>query len=243
MRTSYILGQLITLACFLVLSSVGFGQQNQPTKTPLGVLQGIVSVSSGSSERLPGASLTLTPANPSQKPRAAVTNDQGEYKFTDLAEGSYSLKVELAGFASHTVNVVVHAVTTLESIALDVADISATVTVTTDGDQLNTSDTTQGASFKQEKLQTVPLASERFQDALPLVPGVVRGPDGLLNIKGARASQSGVTVNSANVTDPVTGSVTLALLTVIPLWLARAPFTLSNPSGPLTTPGTSGNES
>ena len=46
---------------------------------------------------------------------------------------------------------------------------------------------------------------QRFQDALPLVPGVVRGPDGLLNMKGARANQSGLTVNSATVTDPVTG--------------------------------------
>src|SRR5215510_2617280 len=147
MITSYILGQLITPACLLVLLSVVVGQQNQSTQTQLGVLQGTVSVSSGSSERLPGASLTLTPANPGQTPRSAVTNGQGEYKFTGLAEGSYSLRVELAGFASRTFNVVVHAITTLNSIALDVADVSASVTVTTDGDELNTSDITQAANF------------------------------------------------------------------------------------------------
>src|SRR5215470_15262280 len=127
MKTSYILGQLITPACLLVLLSVVAGQQHQLTQTQLCVLEGTVSVSSASSERLPGASLTLTPTNPGQTPRSAVTNDQGEYKFTDLAAGSYSLKVELAGFASRTLNVVVHAVTTLDSITLDVADISATV--------------------------------------------------------------------------------------------------------------------
>src|SRR5215510_10579902 len=224
MRTSYILGQLITL----VLLSVVVGQQNQSTQTQLGVLQGTVSVSSGSSERLPGASLTLTPVTPGQTPRSAVTNDQGEYKFTDLAEGSYSLKVELAGFASHTLNVVIHDVTTLESITLDVADVSATVTVTTDGDQLNTSDTNQGANFKQEKLQTLPLVNERFQDALPLVPGVVRGPDGLLNVKGARASQSGLTVNSANVTDPVTGEFAINL----PIEAIQSVEVLTNPYAP-----------
>src|SRR5215470_15574780 len=128
MRTSYILGQLITPACLLVLLSVVAGQQNRSTQTQLCVLQGTVSVSSGSGERLPGASLTLTPASLGQTPRSAVTNDQGEYKFTDLAEGSYSLKVELAGFASRTLNVVVRAVTTLDSITLEVADVSATVT-------------------------------------------------------------------------------------------------------------------
>ncbi len=225
MKTRYILGQLI---CLLVLLSVVAGQQKQPTQTQLCVLQGTVSVSSTSSERLPGASLTLTPATPGQTPRSAVTNDQGEYKFTELAEGSYSLKVELAGFASHTMNVVVHAVTTLESITLDVADISASVTVTTDGDQLNTTDSTQAASFQQEKLQTLPLVNERFQDALPLVPGVVRGPDGLLNVKGARASQSGLTVNSANVTDPVTGEFAINL----PIEAIQSVEVLTNPYAP-----------
>jgi len=119
MRVKYLLGQLLLLA-------VVFGQQNQEMQTPSGVLQGIITVSSG--ERLPGASLTLTPASPGQTPRSAVTSDQGEYKFTNLAEGSYSLRVEVAGFASRTLNVVVHAITTLDS-TLDVADVSAIVTV------------------------------------------------------------------------------------------------------------------
>ena len=215
-------------ACLLILLSVVFGQQNPATQTHLCVLQGTVSVNSGTSERLPGASLTLTPATPGQTPRSAVTNDQGEYKFTDLAAGSYSLKVELAGFASHTVSVVVHAITTLDSITLDVADVSASVTVTTDSDQLNTSDTTQAANFKQDKLQTLPLVNERFQDALPLVPGVVRGPDGLLNVKGARASQSGLTVNSANVTDPVTGEFAINL----PIEAIQSVEVLTNPYAP-----------
>jgi hypothetical protein len=54
-------------------------------------------------------------------------------------------------------------------------------------------------------LQAAPLASERFQAALPLVPGVVRGPDGQINVNGAMASQSGWRFNSANASDPVTG--------------------------------------
>ena len=54
-------------------------------------------------------------------------------------------------------------------------------------------------------MQTAPIASERFQDALPLIPGVVRGPDGLLNIGGARSNQSALRFNNADGTDPVTG--------------------------------------
>src|SRR5262249_37030080 len=73
-----------------------------------------------------------------------------------------------------------------------------------------------------------PLVNEKFQDALPLVPGVVRGPDGLLNLKGARASQSLLTVNSANVSDPVTGESGINL----PLEAVQSVEVLSNPYSP-----------
>jgi hypothetical protein len=55
------------------------------------------------------------------------------------------------------------------------------------------------------------LIDSRFQDALPLLPGIVRGPDGTLNIKGTRPSQSGILVSSLNVTDPVTGAPAIEL--------------------------------
>src|SRR5207247_6233051 len=60
-------------------------------------------------------------------------------------------------------------------------------------------------------MRSAPLASERFQDALPLIPGVVRGPDGLLNINATRSNQSALRFNSADGTDPVTGEDAIEL--------------------------------
>ena len=60
-------------------------------------------------------------------------------------------------------------------------------------------------------METAPIASERFQDALPLIPGVVRGPDGLLNISGTRSNQSALMFNDADGTDPVTGEDAIEL--------------------------------
>ena len=60
-------------------------------------------------------------------------------------------------------------------------------------------------------MQSAPIASERFQDALPLIPGVVRGPDGLLNINGTRSNQSALMFNNADGTDPVTGEDAIEL--------------------------------
>ena len=61
-------------------------------------------------------------------------------------------------------------------------------------------------TITQKTIDDAPNVNERFESLLPLVPGVVRGPDGRINMKGARNTQSGALVNSANVTDPATGS-------------------------------------
>ncbi len=192
-----------------------------------GTLQGTVSAGgpNGQSENLLGANLKLTPPSP-RSPLSAVTSEMGEYTFKDLAPGVYTLQVDLAGFKQHTRSVTVSSgVTTVENVRLEIADVSGEVTVVADGKGLNTTDAAPSAGFKQNTLQTVPLVNERFEDALPLVPGVVRGPDGLLNVKGARASQSGLIVNSANVTDPVTGEFAINL----PIEAIQSVEVLTNP--------------
>jgi outer membrane receptor protein involved in Fe transport len=214
----------VTLLVILVLTWAAIHACNAQTN----VLQGTVSVSS-TSERLPGANLSLTLATPGKVTISAVTNDQGEYKFTNLVAGDYKLQVGLNGFKQHTDSVKVLAgVTTLNSIALEVEDVSANLTVVANGDDVNTTDAAPPVSFRHDTLQTVPLVNERFQDALPLVPGVVRGPDGLLNVKGARASQSSLTVNSSNVTDPVTGDFAINL----PIEAIQSVEVLTNPYSP-----------
>jgi Carboxypeptidase regulatory-like domain/TonB dependent receptor len=189
-------------------------------------LQGTVRVTNEAGDRLPGASLNLTSTFAPQTARSTVTNDQGEYRFTDLAEGVYALHVTLNGFREHTETVSISGVaTTIKNIPLEVADVSATVTVAADEDGLENSETAPSVSFDQKKLGTLPLVNERFQDAIPLVPGVVRGPDGLLNLKGARSSQSGMIVNSASVTDPVTGESSINL----PIEAVQSVEVLTNP--------------
>src|SRR4051812_14068543 len=121
-------------------------------------LQGTVSVTNEAGERLPGASLNLTSTFAAQTARSTVTNDQGEYKFMDLAAGIYTLHVTLNGFKKHTETVTIGGgTTTVKNIALEVSDVSATVTVVADGEGLNTSDTAPPISFNQNKLETLPL--------------------------------------------------------------------------------------
>src|SRR6267154_1895600 len=89
-------------------------------------LQGTVSVANEAGDRLPAASLNLTSTLAAQTARSTVTNDQGEYKFADLATGVYTLHVTLNGFKEHTETVTIGGVaTTIKNISLELADVSA----------------------------------------------------------------------------------------------------------------------
>ena len=74
------------------------------------VLQGTVSVSStnASNDRLPGASLNLTSAEPNKVTLNTVTNEHGEYKFENLLRGNYTLQVILNGFKRTTRSITIH---------------------------------------------------------------------------------------------------------------------------------------
>jgi hypothetical protein len=73
-----------------------------------------------------------------------------------------------------------------------------------------------------------PNKQDRFDALLPLIPGVVRGPDGLIKMKGARTSQGGALVNSANVTDSVTGNAAMNL----PIDVVDSVKVIANPYDP-----------
>jgi outer membrane receptor protein involved in Fe transport len=64
-----------------------------------------------------------------------------------------------------------------------------------------------------------------FQEALPLLPGVMRGPDGLIHVKGGNANQTTALINNASIGDPFTGQPALRL----PTAAVESMRVLSNP--------------
>jgi Carboxypeptidase regulatory-like domain len=92
-----------------------------------------------------------------------------------------------------------------------------------------------GATLKQSappttvsarELMTLPLAQMKFTAALPLVPGVVRTPDGKLNIKGTPEEQGLLEVDGTDLVDPVTGafSVEVPIDAIEDLQVYKAPY-------------------
>jgi len=158
---------------------------------------------------------------------ATVSSALGEYTFTPLDPGSYEVKVSLAGFAEETKQIEIAAgVQARLDFALHPKAEHQEVVVKAEAEGVNvTSTSVAGPTISQQALQSLPLVNQQFEDALPLLPGVVRGPDGLINIKGARASESATLVNSASVVDPVTGQSAISL----PLEAVESVKVLPNP--------------
>ena len=174
----------------------------------------------------PNARVTLKNKQ-TQNAVSTITSDRGEYVFAGIEPGEYELTVALAGFENEVRQTKLEAKSDVRvDIPLRPKRRTEEVVVSAEnkGVDVTTTDTSS-PGLSQNTLQSVPLLNDNFQDALPLLPGVVRGPDGLLNIKGGRANQAGTIVNSASAVDPVTGVAAISL----PLEAVGSARVLANP--------------
>jgi hypothetical protein len=194
----------------LVLTTSAAVAQDTPA-----AVAGTVSIAGSDGAQLAMPGVTVTLSCPDRDSRMEVSDERGDFRFADVTAGSApcSIVADLQGFRSTAAAVAVTAgQTTAVALQLGLDTLREEVTVRADVDPAG--DRSTAAAIERvtaSMMQTAPIASDRFQDALPLIPGVVRGPDGLLNINGARSNQSGLTFNSANGTDPVTGEDAIEL--------------------------------
>ena len=194
------------------------------TKPETNGVRGVVFTleSDGSRSVVPGAKVSINGATT----RETEADAAGEYVFTALPPGFYTFKAQAPGLVAVQA-VVVEAGRSMDvplEMKLDVVAESTTVTVSA-----TTNDSAAANTVGGSAVQTVPNVTEHFDSLLPLVPGVVRGPDGLINMKGARSSQNGSLVNSADVTDPVTGQSAINL----PIDVVSSVQVLSTPFDPV----------
>ena len=192
-----------------------------------GDVRGNVSIigADGARSFVPNASVVLRGNNISMR---ATADKQGVYEFVSVPPGLYELEAQAPGLIG-TASVQVNAAMTKDvSIQLELEAMNVSVTVDGAAEQFVDSEPGQKASVDKTTIQNAPTRDDRADALLPLIPGVVRGPDGLINIKGARSSQSGYLVNNASAVDPVTGNAALSL----PIDVVEAVTVISNPYDP-----------
>ncbi len=144
-----------------------------------------------------------------------LTDESGTAVFDTIVTGSYDLRIEKAGFQNLKKPQISIDSKPLEvAVILNVADVAAQVTV--DNPLDGTVGVEAGSSPPAGKLngraiERLPLATRRVDEAIPLVPGVIRSSNGEISINGASEQQSAFRVNGVNVTDPASGNFRLNL--------------------------------
>lgn len=210
---------LMGILALLLIISAGAAPANA---APIGTVQqrGAVAgrVIDSDDLPLPGVSVQLVGPLPELGERFAVTDVQGRYEILGVRPGTYRVEAALPAF------VMVAEASTVEvgadqravaDVVMELASHNETVTVTATSEtapQIVERDSTAGKStVSNETLQRIPLRAEQALDALPLIPGVVRGPDGLISIGGTLPSDSILLFNGMDLTDNTTGQYRLRL--------------------------------
>jgi hypothetical protein len=174
----------------------------------------------------PNARITLKNLGTNSE-AATISNNLGTYTFTGVLYGHYEITVTLGGFETVTRSLTVE---TGNPAKLDFQLVpkgqTETITVSAESTGVDLSSSSGGTpALNANILKSLVVLNQDFQDALPLLPGVVRGVDGLIRIKGGRTNQANTLVNSASVSDPFTGQAALSL----PAVAVQSVQVLSNP--------------
>jgi hypothetical protein len=201
--------------------------QSSPADTANGHVQGVVfvidsdggrSVVAGARVRLEGSSSLVETS----------TDQQGNFSFNSVAPAIYQIQANAPGLNGSTA-VRVSAGSEVDiPVQMTTEVIRESVTVQATETPAIATDASGQTVLTRPTVIHAPNKYDRVDSLLPLVPGVVRGPDGLINMKGARSSQGGALLNSASVTDPATGAPAMNL----PIDVVESVKVIPNPYDP-----------
>lgn len=156
----------------LVIVSIGFWVPRACAQAVTATLVGTVTDPTGAV--IAGAKVTITNQGTGIS-HTSSTNSSGNYEFTFLHPGQYTVMVVAHGFKQQkrlNVEVPVNS-TTRSDIALQLGSSSSTVTVTTQAPLLQTDRPDVSAQLGSKQVEQLPLNSEQnFQELEMLVPGV-----------------------------------------------------------------------
>ncbi len=208
----------------LVISAL-LGQQRGLGEDSTRITGVVFTATQGDRAVIPGAHVRLTTADSA---RESLTDAMGEFVFAGLTPGSYTVEATATGLKGSVVVAVSLDKVLNVGIEMKPVALHEAVIVTAEGppDVQSNSSTTQ--ELGRNTVLNAPNTNERIDSLLPLIPGVLRGPDGLINMKGARSSQSGYLINNASGADPVTGNPAVTL----PLDVVESVTVIANPYDP-----------
>lgn len=172
-------------------------------------ISGRVSVASsqGVSNNLSGIAVKLTGPAPGVTSKEVVSDTEGRFEFTRLTPGTYTLAATVDGFKPWSATVaLVAGQDAVQDAGLQLNLVEEQVEVKGEATEVATESVTATATVSEQQLETLPLRTGKFTEALSVSPSVIKTQEGRLNFNGQAESQGMLLVDGAENVDPVAGS-------------------------------------
>ncbi len=200
----------VLLLSALVRAVPGFAREGDSSpQATTATLSGRVSVASaqGVSNNLSAITVKLTGPAPAATSQDAVSDTEGRFEFNRLAPGSYTLEVTVEGFKPWSATVaLVAGQAVVQDAGLQLNLVEERVEVKGEATEIATESVSATATVSEQQLETLPLRTGKFTEALSVSPSVIKTQEGRLNFNGQAESQGMLLVDSAENVDPVAGS-------------------------------------
>lgn len=202
--------RFVLVTCIALFSTAVFAQE------PTGAIEGTVTDPQGSVVQ--GATVTVR-NTATNSTRSATTDDNGRYRVSQLAPGTFEVKASGASFKTSVITNFVVAVgqTAPLDIHLEIGGASEIVTVVGGGEvQIDRTDQTVSGVVNTRQIQNLPLNGRNFLDLAQLQPGVEKVEGGSfdptkanytgVSIAGQAGRSAQIAVDGGSVVDNVVGT-------------------------------------
>ena len=175
-----------------------------------------------------GATVTLISVGQGGR-RSVISDNNGNYSFTALQPGAYTLEVEASGFnkaVTTQFNAMVDSVTAM-NIRLEIGDVNVSVTVDAGSIESikNTTDGSLGNAFVSQQISQLPLEGRNVANLLSLQAAVTPGGA----VAGGRSDQANITLDGIDVNNQQDAAAFSPVLRVTPDSVEEFRVTTSNP--------------
>jgi len=210
----WLAGRGLFLAALLCALPGYARQSNQSSPPATASVEGKVTAVSGDGapSGLAGIPVDLDGTAPGAAPQTQVTNSEGHFEFKGLSAGTYVIRVLVDGFKPWTEKVTVGAAqATVKNANLLLKSIEEKVEVIAEAAEIATQSVSATATVSEQQLETLPLRTGKFTEALSVSPSVIQTQEGRLNFNGQSESQGMLLVDSTENVDPVSGSFAIPI--------------------------------
>ncbi|HUP39524.1 MAG TPA: TonB-dependent receptor, partial [Vicinamibacterales bacterium] len=179
---------LLSIALLLVISITAHAQVT--TSTLVGLVR------DAQNAVIPGATVVATHEGTGVS-REGVSDANGEFVFSALPAGPYTVKVELTGFkALQQQGMQLGAGQTVrQSFTLEVGALAETVTVAGEAPLIETAASLQADSLGSQEVRELPVNRRNLTNLMSLTAGVNVSGDGMVQMNGVAAGGTGLTVD------------------------------------------------